>query len=332
MIVHYINILFFSLPLNILVNTHKKKSSITHHIPISRLLCECELYAPANYDNDQEMKSVMETFNKQTQQRFHEYDNRMKNTRQKCKERCDEEIQKIILKDRLEKELMDKFATLQTDIQSDAIRTCICEKSLADKTEKFCLNCGKNIGAIAPWWGLVCGVGYSGWLNTAMEAAAQKGIDAGMATAIKILKVNFGLGNLTSSQWTKLISAETFKNQPLLASNLKEISDEICVMVDGTYDGDAICLFKQFGDLRLSKAIATHTKTATADAAAEAASVESAEINLINAAGSTYYTVITASVVAIVVIVFVMFIIYLILRYRRKKKMKKKLQYIKLLE
>ncbi|ETW32016.1 hypothetical protein PFFCH_00542 [Plasmodium falciparum FCH/4] len=44
------------------------------------------------------MKEVIDNFNKQTQQRFHEYDERMKTTRQKCKDKCDKEIQKIILK------------------------------------------------------------------------------------------------------------------------------------------------------------------------------------------------------------------------------------------
>ncbi|SOV83955.1 rifin PIR protein, putative [Plasmodium reichenowi] len=79
--VNYINILLFALPLNILVhNQRNHKSTTPHHTPkitTTRLLCECELYAPANYDNDTEMKKVMENFNKQTQQRFHEYDDRM---------------------------------------------------------------------------------------------------------------------------------------------------------------------------------------------------------------------------------------------------------------
>ncbi|EWC87688.1 hypothetical protein PFNF54_03536 [Plasmodium falciparum NF54] len=76
----------------------------------------------------------MQKFHDRTTQRFQEYDERLQEKRQICKDKCDKEIQKIILKDKLEKELMDKFSTLDTDIQSDAIPTCICEKSLADKT------------------------------------------------------------------------------------------------------------------------------------------------------------------------------------------------------
>ncbi|CDO62033.1 rifin, partial [Plasmodium reichenowi] len=159
--VHYINILLLALPLNILVyNQWNHKSTTPHPTPSTRLLCECELYEPANYDNDQEMKRVMENFNRQTSQRFKEYDERLQSKRKKCKEQCDKEIQKIILKDKLEKELMDKFATLHTDIQSDAIPTCVCEKSLADKVEKGCLRCTQNLGGIvAPSSGVLAGIG-----------------------------------------------------------------------------------------------------------------------------------------------------------------------------
>ncbi|CDO61592.1 rifin [Plasmodium reichenowi] len=203
--VHYINILLFALPLNILVNSPHKKPSITPHhtpkIPTTRLLCECELYTPANYDNDQDMKKVMENFNKQTQQRFEEYEERLQSKRMQRKDKCDKEIQKIILKDKLEKELMDKFATLQTDIQNDALPTCICEKSLADKTEKFCLNCGKNMGAIAPWWGLVCGAGYAGWTNYFATTVVKMATDAGISEGLKVglEKVTDIVGTLLST-------------------------------------------------------------------------------------------------------------------------------------
>ncbi|ETW32474.1 hypothetical protein PFFCH_00094 [Plasmodium falciparum FCH/4] len=186
--VHYINILLFALPLNILIYNQRNHKSTTHHtlkIPITRLLCECELYTPANYDNDPQMKEVMDNFNRQTQQRFHEYDERMKTTRQKCKDRCDKEIQKIILKDKLEKELAEKFVTLQTDIQNDAIPTCVCEKSLEDKMEKACLRCTQNLGGIvAPSSGVLAGIaelGLSAWKTTEIAAATQEAIAKGLA-------------------------------------------------------------------------------------------------------------------------------------------------------
>ncbi|EUT87971.1 hypothetical protein PFAG_01874 [Plasmodium falciparum Santa Lucia] len=85
--IHYTNILLFPLKLNILVNTHKKPSITACHtqkIPTTRSLSECELYAPVNYYSDPQMKEVMDNFNKQTQQRFHEYDESMNDKRQKC--------------------------------------------------------------------------------------------------------------------------------------------------------------------------------------------------------------------------------------------------------
>ncbi|CDO61787.1 rifin [Plasmodium reichenowi] len=194
--VHYINILLFALPLNILKHNQRNHKNPTPHTQTNRSLCECELYAPANYDSDPQMKSVMENFNKQTQQRLHEYDERMKTTRQKCKDKCDKEIQKIILKDKLEKELMDKFATLQTDIQSDAIPTCVCEKSLADKTEQFCLNCGVNVGGgVTLSSGVLGAIGASAvtaWKPKALEAAITA---AKEAAAVKIVSAAKAAGN-----------------------------------------------------------------------------------------------------------------------------------------
>ncbi|ETW33052.1 hypothetical protein PFTANZ_06230, partial [Plasmodium falciparum Tanzania (2000708)] len=122
----------------------------------------------------------MQQFEVRTSQRFHEYDERMKTTRQKCKEQCDEDIQKIILKDKIEKELMDKFATLHTDIQNDAIPTCICERSMADKMEKTCLKCTQNLGGIvAPSLGVLGGIAEGAlyaWKPTALKAAIEAAI------------------------------------------------------------------------------------------------------------------------------------------------------------
>ncbi|ETW39284.1 hypothetical protein PFTANZ_00017 [Plasmodium falciparum Tanzania (2000708)] len=139
----------------------KKNPYITHNTPSTkairthRTLCECEWYTPSNYDNDPEMKFVMENYNRKTSERFKEYDERMNKNRQKCKEQCDKEIQKIILKDKLEKQMEQQFSTLHTDIQRDAIPTCVCEKSLADKVEKGCLRCGYGLGTVAPTVGFI---------------------------------------------------------------------------------------------------------------------------------------------------------------------------------
>ncbi|CZT98246.1 rifin [Plasmodium falciparum NF54] len=324
--VHYINILLFALPLNILIYNQRNHKSTTHHtlkIPITRLLCECELYAPTNYDSDPEMKRVMQQFVDRTTQRFHEYDNRMKDKRQKCKDKCDKEIQKIILKDKLEKELMDKFATLQTDIQNDAIPTCVCEKSLADKVEKVCFRCGGLLGGgIAPGWGLVSGLGYVGWTNYVTQTALQKGIEA----VISYLEQIPGIKGLPGFNLANIVNPNNYSSGGLLTTAIDAAARPICSVNHSKTP--AFCSYAtQNGGSIIAKVSVDAENAANAGidaASAEAANLAPKTLTLTNT--------IIVSFVAIVVIVLVMLIIYFILHYRRKKKMKKKLQYIKLLK
>ncbi|SOV76098.1 rifin PIR protein, putative [Plasmodium reichenowi] len=372
--VHYFNILCIVLPLNILVSSPTKNPSIAHHtpkIPTNRSLCECELYAPANYDNDPQMKRVMENFNKQTQQRFHEYDERMQEKRKECKERCDKEIQKIILKDKLEKELMDKFATLQTDIQSDAIPTCVCENSIADKVEKGCLRCGGVFGGgIAPSVGVLGGIGeaaISAWKVAALKVAfaaarkagVAKGLAAGNARGVEIVTYfleQSSVKALIPEIWEEISSINHYNKVINFAELIFTKKSAICsVGADSSLDSMCLNFDFSFGiRIRtgtrvingppgsepvintLNGLVEKAKLTATTEAADVISTTTPKIINEKTAVINTIYmgkhSAIIASIVAIVVIVLIMVIIYLILRYRRKKKMKKKLQYIKLLE
>ncbi|SOV84080.1 rifin PIR protein, putative [Plasmodium reichenowi] len=366
--VHYIKILLFSLPLNILVHNQRNHESTTPHhtpkIPTTRLLCECEMYAPANYDDDPQMKEVMENFNKQTQERFHEYDERMKTARQKCKDQCDKEIQKIILKDKLEKELMDKFATLQTDIQNDAIPTCVCEKSMADKMEKGCLKCGGVLGGgVAPSVGLLGGLGTYAWkpaaIAAAKEAAKEAAIAAGKAAgdaygksavikALDYYEVDYFFPRIFES----IRNIKNYTDVTNFSSQIVAEYKQICAS-SSIYGDEWIHFNGSFGlwDPETSGLIGNpsteipKTINSLVGTTKTAVDIEAGEVTLsktpvfketyMGAVESTYtscQTAITASVIAIVVIILVMVIIYLVLRHRRKKKMKKKLQYIKLLE
>ncbi|SOV83958.1 rifin PIR protein, putative [Plasmodium reichenowi] len=336
---HYFKILLFFLPLNILVTSYQahnnNKPSITHHRQTNRSLCECELYAPANYDSDPQMKEVIEHFNKQTQQRFHEYDDRMIGKRKQCKEQFDKEIQKIILKDKLEKELSEKLATLHTDIQNDAIPTCVCEKSLADKVEKGCLRCGYGLGTVAPTVGLIGSVAIGAWKNaatvSAMEYAAKKGIEAGIATVIAKIKEMNPLKSLWSAEWSKYITDLNYKSIDGLAAAAESALNSIGETCAPNAERMSIACNAISADNR-SMWFGTAVRDAADITASRTEIVQKAAMGTIENTTTTSTTVITASVVAIVVIVLIMVIIYLILRYRRKKKMKKKLQYIKLLE
>ncbi|SCM18868.1 PIR protein, putative [Plasmodium sp.] len=202
--VNYINILLFAFPLNILANNHKKSSITPRHIQTTRLLCECELYM-SNYDNDPEMKWVMQQFHDRTTQRFQEYDEKLQGKRQICKDKCDKEIQKIILKDKIEKELTEKFSALHTDIQSDGIPTCICEKPLADKVEKGCFRCGSILDAAMPELGAMGATALyalNAWKPTAISTAIEEALKLGAA---KILDAGIKAGEAIG---TKTVTAE----------------------------------------------------------------------------------------------------------------------------
>ncbi|ETW39449.1 hypothetical protein PFNF135_06172 [Plasmodium falciparum NF135/5.C10] len=338
--IHYTNILLFPLKLNILVNTHKKPSITPTHIQTTRLLCECELYTSSNYENDPQMKEVMDNFNKQTQQRFHEYDERLQEKRQICKDKCDKEIEKIILKDKLEKQMAQQFSTLHTDIQSDAIPTCVCEKSLADKVEKGCLRCAQNLGGVAPGWGLLSGFGYVTWSQYISGIAAKAAADAGLKAGVKVGLVKVteiatktlieSGGEIPIMDWAKLIAFGDFSDGVTLHAIFKNLNNVMNGHLDSRKYSQFSMLVQKFAGnfkpitAKYSKEVAEVTK-AVADA-------KTGVLTKAGNATSSLSTGITASIIAIVVIVLIMVIIYLVLRYRRKKKMKKKLQYIKLLE
>ncbi|SOV80412.1 rifin PIR protein, putative [Plasmodium reichenowi] len=346
--VHYINILLFALSLNILVYYQRNNKSTTpYHTKTNRSLCECELYAPANYDNDPQMKKIMENFNRQTQQRFHEYDDGMVEKRKRCKDKCDKEIQKIILKDKLEKELMDKFATLHTDIQSHAIPTCVCKKSMADKVEKGCLKCGGILGTGMPELGAMGGMALYALnqlkplaLKAAIEAAEKSAIakatKAGMkAVFLKIEEINKAFsGDTGFVNLRSIVTTSTYKDGNALVECAKKVIGSARKNPETGYDTSfyTTTVHSRSGVLDVGSFGQVGSDAYDATFTSQKGILEAKNIATVDTTYASYQTAITASIIAIVVIVLIMVIIYLILRYRRKKKMKKKLQYIKLLE
>ncbi|CDO61827.1 rifin [Plasmodium reichenowi] len=361
--VHYINILLFALPLNILEH-NQWNHYMKPHTYTNRSLCKCELYAPANYDNDPQMKSVMQQFEDRTSQRFHEYDDRMIEKRKQCKDRCDKEIQKIILKDKLEKQMAQHFDTLHTDIQRDAIPTCICEKSLADKVEKVCLKCAQNFGGIvAPSSGVIgeiAALSVNAWKDAAIAAATAAAQEAGMAfgkivsevavtaKVVELVKSTFGVPTLGGKDLGSYFATTRYTNFPFIIESINFHYEATCIKA-GEQSNSLLCFLVENAARSPGKASSARTViganlrsiVARAEKAAAKAAKDSSEIvstaitsqetRVIDATYMGYQTAIIASIVAIVVIVLIMVIIYLILRYRRKKKMKKKLQYTKLL-
>ncbi|SOS78640.1 PIR protein, putative [Plasmodium sp. gorilla clade G1] len=265
--VHYINMLLFVLPLNILVNTHKKSYITAHHTPkisITRLLCECDLYMP-NYDNDPQMKSIMQQFEDRTSQRFHEYDDRMIKKRKQCKDKCDKEIQKIILKDKLEKQMEEQLTTLETKIDTDDIPTCICEKSIADKMEKGCLRCvGVFGGGVMPGFGTIGGTAlyalnqlkpavFKAAIKAALEEGAAEisaaGIEAGDAAGMKVVihgLQHFRVDVLFPDIYHPFVAKNIYTEVTNIASTINSKYSTTCLSLNNNFTAPPACTDFQY--------------------------------------------------------------------------------------
>ncbi|SOS78653.1 PIR protein, putative [Plasmodium sp. gorilla clade G1] len=338
---NYTKILLFFFPLNILVTSYhahnnKNKPSITpRHTQryTSRILSECGIQSSI-YDNDAEMKSVKENFDRQTSQRFDEYEERMKVKREKRKEERDKNIQEIIEKDRM-------------------------DKSLAEKVEKGCLRCGCGLGGVAASIGLFGGLGTYGWKTaataTAMELAKEAAEKAGAAAAAEAGKnaVIAGLEELDVSTLNgqtlvsyfatmdytnainiaRVINIEYEPSSCIIGRGVSGAEKPFCswVMRNFVSQGNGASTYKSI-EIGVTS-IVSNAQTPAAEAAKKATDeVIQRSIAVVDSKYAICQTAIIASVVALLIIVLVMIIIYLVLRYRRKKKMNKKQQYTKLLD
>ncbi|SCM18788.1 PIR protein, putative [Plasmodium sp.] len=339
----YNNILLFALPLNILSH-NKNKTYITPHTTTttSRGLSECEIQTSI-YDKDPDMKAVKENFDRQTSHRFEKYEERMSKKRQKCKEQCDKDIQKIIVKDKI-------------------------DKSLSEKMEKGCLMCGCGLGGVAAAVGLIGAVAVSELKKAAMAKAAAAAVEegaaaglkageaAGVSKVIELIKSKFRVSTLFGEELGSIFNATNYTKETVIShavfseyqksscmalGTLSSTEKPICTavqelgLVQGHVEGNGL-LSKQVIDMTV-KGIVSNAKIAADTKVGDVTVVETYTLKLKNIAAvqsefNIYITSIYASVIAILIIVLIMVIIYLILRYRRKKKMKKKQQYIKLLK
>ncbi|SOS77877.1 PIR protein, putative [Plasmodium sp. gorilla clade G1] len=335
---HYNKILLFSFSLNILVLSsyehNKYKQCIIPHTrtTTSRLLSECDLYM-ANCDNDPDMKSVKENFDRQTSQRFEEYEERMITNRQKYKEQRDKDIQQIILKDKI-------------------------DKSLEEKVEKGFLICGCGLGGVAASVGIIGPIVINELKKAALLAAESTAIAkgavegkaagdiAGAAELITRLKATFYIDKLGSDALGSVFTSQNYNDvSKITHSVFMQYQQSSCQSLNtGPIVGSekSICTFMKEatflpGDISPEvvlpeKVIRTSVETMVSEAesvaAAKSAKVTTAQtaafkktyMDAVQAEFNGYIYSINASVIAILIIVLVMVIIYLILRYRRKKK------------
>ncbi|ETW19880.1 hypothetical protein PFFVO_01237 [Plasmodium falciparum Vietnam Oak-Knoll (FVO)] len=167
---------------------HPRNHYITLHTPSTkptkpnRSLCECELYAPDNYDNDPEMKEVMDNF--------------------------------------------DRLSTLQTDISTNDIPTCVFEKSVADKVEKtFFFGCGGILCTAVPGWSIICSIGFYAFVNTnAMEAVVK----ADIAKVLNELKEITVLDTLFKDKLASLVTVERYACQNALNQAIMVSKESVC--------------------------------------------------------------------------------------------------------
>ncbi|KNG75462.1 rifin [Plasmodium falciparum IGH-CR14] len=265
---------------------NKNKSYITPRhkpTPISRVLSECDLYI-SSCDNDPDMKSVKENFDRQTSQRFEEYEKRMIKNRKRCKEQCDKDIQEIIVKDKV-------------------------EKSLSEKVEKGCLKCGCGLGGVAAGVGIIGAIAVNEWTKASLLDAAQKGIEAGIEAAIRGLEKIYVLSDFKLINWAAKINGTNF----LKPNSLVEIVNEAyykCIDVEAPTDSLFCGAMEGLGKRSITFPVETISPMAAdaASAAGEAAkTVEKAQIASVNAESAHLYSAIGYSVTAILIIVLVMF-------------------------
>ncbi|SPJ08445.1 rifin PIR protein, putative [Plasmodium sp. DRC-Itaito] len=313
---HCSKILLLFLPLNILVTSYQahntNKPYITpHHTQTNRSLCECDTQS-SNYDKDTGMKSVMQQFVDRTSQRLREYDERVKDKRQKHKEQRDKNIQKIIEEDKR-------------------------EKSLSEKIERGCLRCGCGLGGVAASVGVFGGLGVYGSEMAATAVAAKaagiaEGLKVGLDKVIAIAKGFFGCSesDIPAIDVLETLTTGKFTDEVTLRGIFECISNNIKRQLYA----------KKYEKFFLAVDNAAKTKPTDFNQwygtpiKAVADAVTKGEADVIATAHAEYahlYSAIGYSVLAILIIVLVMIIIYLVLHYRRKKKMNKKAQYTKLL-
>ncbi|ETW51973.1 hypothetical protein PFUGPA_06022 [Plasmodium falciparum Palo Alto/Uganda] len=350
-------ILLFVIRLNILVtspsnshNNNNEPQTTPHHTQTNRSLYESDTESSI-YDSDDEIDSVKEIFERQASQRLREYDERLQEKRQKRKEQRDKNIQKIIHKDKM-------------------------EKNVAEKIEKGCLMCGCGLGSVAGSVGLFGGVAINIWKPTALDAAIEAAIAksaakiTAVAEATRILAgkeaviaelQGFGVFNLDGHALETFFTTISYKDVASITQAVNKQYLQTCAYVPSLNkylpftdpkSNITICrsVLKQTEAVSPSRKCisfidgietAVQTMVSYADVFANAAAeiaeaadklaVVEARADVMEAAISDLYTTIGYTILAILIIVLIMIIIYLILRYRRKKKMNKKAQYTKLL-
>ncbi|SCQ12594.1 rifin PIR protein, putative [Plasmodium gaboni] len=139
-------------------------------ITSSRTLCEYDKYIP-NYDNDPEMKEVMEKYYERLAIRWKEYDELKKEKERKYKEQYDKDIKEIILKDKIEKQLTKQLSALDKFTDIDDLAKGIYEKKVATKNKKGYKKSNKTLGHTLTEWNILANIDMYEWIPFSSKEA-----------------------------------------------------------------------------------------------------------------------------------------------------------------
>ncbi|KYN93143.1 rifin, partial [Plasmodium gaboni] len=139
-------------------------------ITTSRTLCEYDKYI-SNYDNDPEMKEVMEKYYERLAIRWKEYDELKKEKERKYKEQYDKDIKEIILKDKIEKQLTKQLSALDKFTDIDDLAKGIYEKKVETKNKKDYKKSKKTLGHTLTEWNILANIDMYEWIPFSSKEA-----------------------------------------------------------------------------------------------------------------------------------------------------------------
>ncbi|SPJ10046.1 rifin PIR protein,putative [Plasmodium sp. DRC-Itaito] len=160
------------------------------------------------------------------------------------------------------------LTTLDTNITTEDIPTCVCEKSIADETEKFCLNGAYGGHSMVQ-------IAMTAAIAASEKAGAIAGEAAGIDAVITALNSSLNIDNLGWSTLNTVLNGNNFKNVNFLVELIKNKYNTVCVVPDPDLD-KLLCLHRSIGgdnvaykliETNVESAVISGTKAATAKTA-----------------------------------------------------------------
>ncbi|ETW57342.1 hypothetical protein PFUGPA_00654 [Plasmodium falciparum Palo Alto/Uganda] len=290
------------------------------------------------------MKEIMHDFDRQTSQRFEEYNERAAAGIVEGIKIAIKGIKGAFDIDFLSGKTFEEVITGKTFNNS----AFVVDKILQEYNT-MCVSTNAYQGKLFCNYGSMFGENVDN--ITAISANAKRAvIKAGEAAAktttetTKVLtaeKTGEVTNFLSGKTLAEVITGKTFNNSTFFVDKILQEYNTMCVS-STTYQGKLICSLRSLTrwNVEPTTVISANAKQAAINAgkAAERVTAETTKAltaektGEVTSTSAIFSNPMVISFIVVVIIVIILLIIYLILRYRRKKKMKRKLQYIKLLK